>query len=108
LQTLLTASTVIVPFDNTGAFATGIALGNLNTSAMNLSAAFFDDNGSSLGAETISLPGSGHTAFIVSSQFAFTANAKGLMKITGSPGLMAVGLRASPYGTLTAVPVPVQ
>ena len=109
LQTLLTASTVIVPFDNTGAFATGIAVGNLNSSAVNLSVAFFDDNGNSLGAaQTISLPGSGHTAFIVSSQFAFTANSKGLMKITGSSGLMAVGLRASPYGTLTSVPVALQ
>jgi len=108
LQTLLTASSVIVPFDNTGAFATGIALGNLNGSAVNFSAAFFDDNGNSLGTQTISLPGSGHTAFIVSSQFAFTANTKGLMKIIGPSGLMAVGLRASPYGTLTAVPVPVQ
>jgi hypothetical protein len=109
LQTLLTASTVIVPYDNTDGFATGIALGNLNSSAVNLSAAFFDDNGNSLASpQTVSLPGSGHTAFILSSQFAFTANSKGLMKITGSSGLLAVGLRASPYGTLTSVPVPLQ
>jgi hypothetical protein len=110
LQTLLTASSVIVPFDNTGAFATGLALGTLNTSGLNLfSAAFFDDNGNSLGVpQTIALPASGHTAFLLNSQFAFTANIKGLMKITGSSGLLAVGLRASPYGTLTSVPVPLQ
>lgn len=108
LQTLLTASTVIVPFDNTGGFATGLALGNLNTSGLNLTATFFDDNGNSLGApQTVPLSGYGHTSFVLSSLFDFTANLKGLMKISGS-GVMALGLRASPYGTLTSVPVPLQ
>jgi hypothetical protein len=108
LQTLLTASTVIVPFDNTNGYATGIALGNLNTSALNLTATFFDDNGNPLGtAQAIPLAGSGHTSFVINGMFAFTANLKGLMKISGS-GVMAMGLRASPYGTLTSVPVPVQ
>jgi hypothetical protein len=108
LQTLLTASTVIVPFDNTSGFATGIALGNLNTSALNLIASFYNDSGSPLGsAQTIPLSGDGHTSFILSSMFGFTANLKGLMKISG-PGVIALGLRASPYGTLTSVPVPVQ
>jgi hypothetical protein len=108
LQTLLSASTVIVPFDNTGGFATGIALGNLNTAGLNLTATFFNDSGGTLGTpQTIALSGDGHTSFVLNSMFGFTANLKGLMKISGS-GVMALGLRASPYGTLTSVPVPVQ
>ncbi len=108
LQTSLMASTVVVPFDNTSGFATGLALGNLNTSGTDFSATFFDDSGNPLGsAQTIRLSGNGHTAFLVNSMFGFTANRKGLMKITGS-GVMALGLRASPYGTLTSIPVPLQ
>jgi hypothetical protein len=108
LQTILTASTVVVPFDNTNGFATGLALGNLSTSGTDFNATFFDDNGNPLGsAQTITLSGNGHTAFRVDSMFDFTANVKGLMKITG-PGVMALGLRFSPYGTLTSIPVPVQ
>jgi hypothetical protein len=108
LQTSLTASSVIVPFDNTGGFATGLALGNLTSSRNDFVATFFDDNGNVLGsAQTITVSGSGHTAFLINSTFNFTANVKGLMKITGT-GVMALGLRASPYGTLTSIPVPLQ
>ena len=108
LQTSLTASTVIVPFDNTSGFATGLALGNPSASGAEFVATFFDDKGNPLGsAQSINLNGNGHTAFVLNSMFAFTANTKGLMKVTGS-GVMALGLRASPYGTLTSVPVPLQ
>lgn len=108
LQAQLSTSLMIVPFNNANGFATGIALGNLNTFAANFIATFFDHNGNALGAEQIiSLAGNGHTSFLLNSNYAFTANVSGIMKISGS-GLMGLGLRASPYGTLTSVPVPLQ
>jgi hypothetical protein len=99
---------MIVPFDNTNGFVTGVALGNLNGSALNLTATFFDDNGNVLGSpQTIFLTGNGHTSFLLNSTYVFTSNVSGIMKISG-PGLMGLGLRASPYGTLTSIPVPIQ
>jgi hypothetical protein len=108
LQTSLTASTVIVPFDNTSGFATGLALGNPSASGANFVATFFNDKDNPLvSAQTITLNGNGHIAFVLNSMLAFTANIKGLMKVTGSDA-MALGLCASSYGTLTSVPIPVQ
>lgn len=108
LQTQLSPTTLIVPFDNTNGFADGVALGNLSGSGANFTASFYDLNGNPLGSpQNIFLAANGHTAFVVNTQYAFTANTTGIMRITG-PALMGLGLRASPYGTLTAVPVPLQ
>ncbi len=108
LQTQLLPSAIIVPFDNTNGFSDGIALGNLSGAPAEYTAVFFDADGNALGApQIISLGTDGHTAFLVNSQYLFTANISGIMKITG-PALMGLGLRASPYGTLTAVPLPLQ
>ncbi len=108
LQTQLSPTLMVVPFDNTNGFATGIALGNLSTSPADFTATFYDDKGNPLGTpQTISLPGNGHTSFILNSQYGFTSNLSGIMEITGGE-LMGVGLRASPYGTLTDIPVPLQ
>jgi hypothetical protein len=108
LQTQLSPTAITVPFDNTNGFATGVALGNLTASVLNLTATFYDDSGNPVGwPQTLSLAGNGHTSFVLSSQYAFIANAKGIMRVTGG-ALMGLGLRASPYGTLTAVPLPLQ
>ena len=108
LQTQLSPTLMIVPFDNTNGFATGVAVGNLTPFAVNLTAMFFDDNGNPLGSpQIIPLADFGHTGFVISKMFPFTDNTKGIMKISGV-GLMGLGLRASPYGTLTAISVPLQ
>jgi hypothetical protein len=109
MQAQLSASSVTVPFDNTNGFNTGVALGTLSGLPSTLVANFLDNNGNSFGsAQTISLASGGHTSFMTSSRFPFTANTSGIMKVVGGAGLIGVGLRASPYGTLTALPVPVQ
>ena len=117
LQTNLAATTLILPFDNTNGFSTGIAIGTLSASTATITAKIYDPNGNSLGTPTFTLPGNGHTAFMAnavttinggSADFSGAANKSGVIVFTGPAGLIGVGLRASGYGTLTAVPVTAQ
>jgi len=104
LQTLATASSITLPFDNTGGFNNGIALGTLAGAAGTVTANFYDANGNALGSpQAIPLPANGHTSFLLYLNYPFTANQKGMAVFTGT-GLIGLGLRASPYGTLTSVP----
>jgi pseudomonalisin len=108
LQTQLSTSLMIVPFDNTNGFSTGVAVGDFSGAGSNLTATFYDENGNGLGLpQTISLAGNGHTSFLLNSTYPFTAGIVGVMKISGT-GLMGLGLRASPSEPLPTVPFPIQ
>jgi hypothetical protein len=113
LQSQVSLSTMTLPFDNTNGFATGIAIGSLSASAATITATFFDVNGNALGSpQTISFAANGHTAFMVNpgpsnQNWSFTAGQQGIVRFTGAP-MMGLGLRASPYGTLTSVPTVLQ
>jgi hypothetical protein len=117
LQTQLSVGTITLPFDNTtpsysaaGQFTTGIAIGSLTGGTV--TATFYDVNGNQLGAtQTFPLGALAHTAFMVNSgptgTWSFTNGYQGVVKFTG-PSLIGLGLRASPYGTLTTVPAILQ
>jgi sugar lactone lactonase YvrE len=109
LQTQLAPVAVTLPFDNTSGFNNGVAIGTLSGSAATITATFYDINGgSTLGApQQIALPADGHTAFLLYREFPLTANQKGSVVFTGTT-MMGLGLRASPYGTLTSVPTILQ
>ncbi len=108
LQAQLSASTMILPFDNTDGFSTGAALGSLSLSQADVTATFYDENGVVLGTpQQIPLAANGHTAFVTNVSMPFTVNQRGIVRFTGA-ALMGIGLRASPYGTLTTVPVVLQ
>jgi hypothetical protein len=123
LQTQLSASTITLPFDNTTPsyaapgtqFTTGIAIGSLTGGS--ITARFYDVNGNQLGTpQTFTLGALEHTALMVNSpataspigqDWSFTNGLQGVVQFTG-PALIGLGLRASPYGTLTAVPTILQ
>ena len=118
LQTQLSVGTITLPFDNTtpsyspsGQFTTGIAIGSLTGGS--ITATFYDVNGNQLGSpQTFTLGALAHTAFMVNSgpsgqNWSFTNGLQGVVKFTG-PSLIGLGLRASPYGTLTTVPAILQ
>jgi hypothetical protein len=117
LQTQLSVGTITLPFDNTtpsysaaGQFTTGIAIGSLTGGTV--TATFYDVNGNQLGTtQTFPLGALAHTAFMVNSgptgTWSFTNGYQGVVKFTG-PSLIGLGLRASPYGTLTTVPAILQ
>jgi hypothetical protein len=109
LQTGLSASTIAMPFDATAAnnFFNAVAIGTLSSSvgANIATATFFDQNGAQIGApQAIAAPAGCtslcHTAFALNPG----VNTTGTVVFSG-PSLIGLGLRGSPYGTLTDVPV---
>jgi len=98
-------SAITIPYDNTGGFATGVALANLSASSTILTATSWDDSGNQLGTQNITLAASGHTSFVVATQFPETIGAGGVLVFKStSLGIAGLGLRFSPFGTFTSVP----
>ena len=58
-------SRLILPFDNTAGFVTGVALVNLATEAVILNATIRDDTGAQAVCRAVALPAMGHTSFAV-------------------------------------------
>jgi uncharacterized protein (TIGR03118 family) len=98
-------NTMLIPFDNTGGFQTGIALANQSGTAQTVTVTLFDQNGAQLSSSPVNLPAYGHTSFFLSTQFSKSANQLGFMQVQGSAGVTGVGLRMSPQGSFTSIPI---
>jgi len=105
LQTQL-PYTLTFPYDNTSGFVMGLALANTSVSQANITATIWDETGNRLGAEILSIAGSGHTSFVLPTQIPLTAGKRGIVQFQNwsGGGLAGVGLRFSPFGTFTSVP----
>ncbi|MDP2998151.1 MAG: choice-of-anchor C family protein [Bryobacterales bacterium] len=101
------ATNLILPYDNTKGFSTGVALVNPTTGPATISFALRDENGAQLGVQSIALPGNGHTSFAVASRFPLAAGRRGIIEIQNTTGgaMAALGLRFSPFGSFTSIPV---
>lgn len=101
------ATAYVLAFDNTNGLATGLALANVSNQSGKVTLIVRDDNGSKLGTATINLPARGHTSFMLGSTYSFTANKRGTVEFDTPPNgqISALGLRASPTGSLTTIPV---
>jgi hypothetical protein len=97
-------STVVVPYDDTAGFVTGIALANLSMTSTLVMATVWDDSGNQLGLQNITVPGSGHASFAVPTQIPVTAGRRGFVQFQSPGGLAGLGLRFSAFGTFTSVP----
>lgn len=98
-------STLIVPYDNTNGFSTGVALANLSPSQAGVIVSMWDQNGTSLGTQTMALAGSGHTSFVMLTELPPTAGTSGMVQFQNPSGALdGIGLRFSPYGTFTSLP----
>lgn len=109
LQTQFTPATMALPFDSTTAngFTNAVAIGTLAATAGPVTATYYNQNGVQLGTpQTVPLPGGCvglcHTAFLLN--YSAAANTTGTVVFNGT-SLIGLGLRASPYGTLTDLPV---
>ncbi len=108
LQTSL-GSSFLLPYDNMAGYAMGVALVNLASGPAVVNAAIFDDNGTQLGTQQISIPGNGHTAFVLADKMPVTTATRGVIQFRStSGGISGLGLRFSPAGPFTDVPVVVQ
>jgi hypothetical protein len=99
-------STLTLPYDNTSGFVMGVALANLSTAPANITATIWDDSGNQLGIQTLTIGGSGHTAFVLPNQLTLTAGKRGIVRFqsAATAGIAGLGLRFSPFGTFTSVP----
>jgi hypothetical protein len=101
-------SAFVLPFDYTGGYSTGVALANLSGQAVSVPVILRDDTGSSLGtAAAINLPAYAHTSFMLATSYTAVSGHLGTLEL-GTPSggqISALGIRATPGGAITTVPV---
>jgi hypothetical protein len=97
-----------VPFDNTGGFVTALALCHARperfASSTTATAAFYDEQGSRIHLDQITLQPGQRLAFATADRWPELAGKRGTMRFT-TPGLYlsALGLRFNPGGSFTSV-----
>lgn len=99
-------SKLILPFDNTSGFSTGLAIANLAANGARVLATIWDRSGSQIGSESINLVADGHGGYMLPDLFTETTGQGGTIEFQNPDGggLAAIGLRFSPQGTFTSVP----
>ena len=104
-STQVSYSKITVPYDNTANFQTAVALANLSSSPVTVTATIWDQSGSQIGTQSFTLLANGHTAFNAATQWTTTDNNQGIIVFqSNGGGLTGLGLRFSPFGTFTSVP----
>ena len=99
------SSSIVFAYDNAAGFQTGVALANLSADAATITAILRGEDGFFLGSVRFDMPGLGHSSFFLSSQFAATANRRGIIEFQNSSGdITGIGLRFSPSLSFTSVP----
>ncbi len=100
------ASAYLLAFDNTNGTATGVAISTFSGQATSVPVILRDDTGAQIGTGTIPLAVNGHSAFVLSSQFAETANIRGTLEFDTPQGveISVVGIRSPPALTFTTLP----
>ena len=100
------AAFYLLAFDHSGGLATGLAVANLSAQPGNVQVTIRDDAGAQIGTASISLPGLGHTSFMLDQNYPITAAQRGTIEfVTPSGGQISVlGLRIN-GPSMTAIPV---
>jgi hypothetical protein len=98
---------VTIPFDNSGGFVMGVALANVSAAAATVNASIWDADGTLLGSQPITIQANGHSAFVLPDRVPVTSRKRGIVTFENVSGgqLAGLGLRFSPLGTFTSVPV---
>ncbi len=101
------AASCTLAFDNTNGLATGIGLANGSTSAAAIRAILRDETGNIVTSKMVNLPANGHTSEMLMTWFPAAQNIRGTVEFdTLAGGLIdAVGIRATPAGAFTTIPV---
>lgn len=100
------ARSVLLPFDNTGGNATGVAVTNHGDTATAVVIEFRDESGSPLNGGTLQLEPGRKTEFSLADRFPQVLGRRGSVVLSSTlPVLTALGLRFLPGGTFTSLPV---
>jgi beta-lactamase superfamily II metal-dependent hydrolase len=102
-----TANSYVLAFDNTNGLSTGLALANVAATPATVSVVIRDDAGNVLQNPSLNLVGQGHTAFMLPDTYSVTVGKRGTVVFVTPVGgrISAIGLRATPAGNLTTIPV---
>ncbi len=103
------AGSYILAFDNTGGVVLGVAIQNVAAQNGNVGIVIRDDTGAQIGTDAIAMLASGHTSFVLSTQYPATANKRGTIQFNTPAGgqISVLGIRTTPLGgsnTLTTIP----
>ena len=101
------ASSMILPFDNSNGFSTGVALANSSdTTPVNIQMLFRDVDGQQLLTDIVSMPARGHRSFSLSERYPSLAGQAGGLELTNPTGgaISVLGLRFSQRGSVTSIP----
>ncbi len=98
----------VLAFDDSPGFRTGVAIANRSPeSAADWVMTVRDESGNSITSGSLSLPARGHTSFEASERFPEILGRKGTIELRNNLGgnLSILGIRFSPSGSFTSVPV---
>jgi hypothetical protein len=94
---------MLLIFDNTRGFTTGMAIANPDTVAITVNVTIRDDDGNVLGQDQMNLGELEHTAFTLPSKWPVTAGKQGSIEFsTTSDGVSVLGLRFNSAGAFTS------
>jgi hypothetical protein len=97
---------ILVPYDDSNGFVTGIAIVNPTTSDQAISVGFRTTDGLVAVSALPTLPALAHTAFVLSQTFPTIAGHRGLAEFYSATGnISMIGLRFNPTQSFTAAPV---
>jgi hypothetical protein len=101
------AASCTLAFDDTNSLAAGIGLANSSISAAAVRAILRDESGNLITSKIINLAANGHVSEMLTNWLPAAANIRGTVEFdTPAGGLIdAVGIRATPTGAFTTIPV---
>ncbi len=105
-----TASSYLLPFDNTAGVVLGIAVENVSAQNAVIPVVIRNQIGAVISTGTsLSLAANGHTSFVLSTQYPATKNQRGTIQFATPAGgqISVLGIRTTPLGsstTLTTIP----
>jgi sugar lactone lactonase YvrE len=100
------ASSYLLPFDNTSAVVTGVAVANVSSASAMIPVIIRDDTGTQLQSTFLSLAANGHASYVLSDEYQLTANIRGTIEFDTPSGaqISVLGIRYTPPGTTTTIP----
>ena len=101
------AGAYVAAFDQTNGYALGVALSNATGKAANIGVILRDQTGQTFATGAVSLAPQGHQSFVLTDLFPQAAGQYGTVEFDPPLGgqIGVVGIRATPAGAFTSVPI---